>query len=167
MNTNIVNEKMAIEAIQAAATAVMDEVRNEDIDGVSAKLEQLREVLLQARLLGLSDEAITKTLSIVHQSYTDVVEGWTELLEQVTVSVWLQDPDDNRVRGDTVIIDRYVWENEDDDLLLEETVQQLRDDLEPNWEVIDVASGLVLPVMATNDSEGERKVDEDRVLEVA
>jgi hypothetical protein len=83
---------MAIEAIQAAATAVMDEVRNENIDDVSAKLEQLREVLLQARLLGLSDEAITKTLSIVHQSYTDVVEGWTELLEQVTVSVWLSIP---------------------------------------------------------------------------
>ena len=144
MSTNIVIEKGAvdIEAIRSAATDAMNEVENDDgdTDLVSSKLEQLRDMMAEARRLDLSEEAIEKTLEEVHQSYPDVAETWSEILEQLEVSVWLEDPDGNRVRGDTVTIDRFLWENHDDDILLEETVQQLRDDLEANWEVVGVAS---------------------------
>jgi hypothetical protein len=118
----------------------MNEVENGDIDLVSSKLEQLRDTLAEARRIGLSEEAIEKTLEEVRQSSPNVAETWSELLEQLTVFVWLEDPDGNRVRGDTVTIDRFVWENHDEDVLLEDTVQELRDDLEANWEVVGVAS---------------------------
>ena len=58
------------------------------------------------------------------------------------VSVWLEDPDGQRVRGDTEIIDRIIWENWDDDEILEAAVYGLRADLEANWEVVGVVSDL-------------------------
>jgi hypothetical protein len=143
MSTNIVIEKgeVDIELIRAAATDVMAEVENDDGDTylVSRKLEQLRDTLAEARRLGLSEEAVEKTLEEVRQSSPDVAESWSELLEQLTVFVWLEDPDGNRVRGDTVTIDRFLWENHDEDILLEDTVQQLRDDLEVGWELVEGA----------------------------
>jgi hypothetical protein len=71
-----------------------------------------------------------------------VAETWSEILEQLEVSVWLQDPDGERVRGDTEIIDRIIWENWDDDEILEAVVYRLHADLEANWEVVGVVSGL-------------------------
>jgi hypothetical protein len=137
MNNVIEKDGVDVEAVRSVATDVMNEVENGDIDHVSSKLEQLRDRLAEVRRLGLSEEAIEKLLEEVRQSYPDVAETWPELLEQLTVFVWLEDPDGNRVRGDTVTIDRFIWENHDEDIVLEDTVQQLRDSLEVGWEIVE------------------------------
>jgi hypothetical protein len=93
--------------------------------------------LAEARRDGVSDSAIEETLEEVRKSYPEVDETWADILAQIEVYVWLEDPDGNRVRGDTEIIDRLVWENYGEDLLLEGVIQGLHDDLEANWEIVE------------------------------
>jgi hypothetical protein len=140
MTTNIVIEKAGevVEAIRSAATSVLEAIeddRTELRDGLAS----LRETLAEARQIGIPEADIEKTLEDVRQSYPDRAETWPEILEQLVISVWLENPDGERLRGDTEIVDRIIWENWDDDEILEEVVQQLRDDLEANWEVVGVA----------------------------
>jgi hypothetical protein len=137
---SVVKTEDVAEAIQLTASAVL-----EAIEGSSDHcewrdcLEQLRETVAKARQNSVPEDDIEKTLEDVRQSYPDVLDPWSEILEQIEVSVWLKDPDGERVRGDTVTIDRIIWENFDDDLLLEVTVQDLHDDLEADWEIVDVS----------------------------
>ena len=100
-------------------------------------LEQLRATLAKARQNSVPQDDVEKTLDDVRRSYPDVLEPWSEILKQIEVSVWLTDPDGERVRGDTVIIDGIIWKHLDDDSLLEETIQELHDDLGADWEVVD------------------------------
>jgi len=128
-------------AIRAAAQTVMVAVENGMyMEDLCPKLEDLRDMLATARKNGVAEADIEKTLEDVRAAYPDVVEPWAEILEQITVFVWLKDPDGNRVRGDTVVIDRIIWENHDEDLVLGDTIQGLRDDLEADWEVVVVAT---------------------------
>ena len=144
MNTNIVIEKGAegVEAIRSAASSVLEALDDYDFTELRGQLEHLRDTLTEARRIGMPEADIEKTLDDVRQSYQDRVETWSEILEQLEVSVWLEDPDGERVRGDTEIIDRIIWENWDDDEILEAAVYQLHADLEANWEVVDVVSDL-------------------------
>jgi hypothetical protein len=125
----------SISAIRSAAKNVMDWI--EDVDCLPPKLERLRNTLAEARRDGVSDSAIEETLEEVRKSYPEVDETWADILAQIEVYVWLEDPDGNRVRGDTEIIDRLVWENYGEDLLLEGVIQGLHDDLEANWEIVE------------------------------
>jgi hypothetical protein len=123
-------------AIRAAATAVV-----KSIDGgvdleLREKLDWLRETLAKARRNGMSEERIQGLLDCVRASIPDVTETWSEILEQVAVFVWLEDPDGHRVRGDTAVVDRLIWEEVDVTEALEATIQALHDDLEPNWEIV-------------------------------
>ena len=131
-----------VETIRSAATSVLEAIDAPDHTELRDGLEHLRETITEARRIGTPEGDIEKALDDVRQLHPDVAETWSEILEQLEVSVWLQDPDGERVRGDTEIIDRIIWENWNDDEILEETVQQLRDDLEANWEVVDVVSDL-------------------------
>lgn len=154
MSANIVIEKAGevVEAIGSAATSVLEAIEDDRTE-LQNRLEDLRETLAEARRLGIPEADIGKALEDVRQSYPDRAETWPEILEQLEVSVWLEDPDGERLRGDTEIVDRIIWENWDDDEILEEVVQQLRDDLEANWEIVGVAETPsdmrppILPVM--------------------
>jgi DNA-binding transcriptional MerR regulator len=144
MSTNIVIENGAkiVETIRSAATSVLEAIDAPDHFELRDGLEHLRDTITEARQLGMPEAEIEKTLDEVRQLHPDVAETWSEILEQLEVSVWLQDPDGERVRGDTEIIDRIIWENWDDDEILEDVVYQLHADLEAEWEVVGVVSDL-------------------------
>jgi hypothetical protein len=138
MNTGSI--ATSVETIRSAATSVLEAIDAPDHTELRDGLEHLRDTITEARRIGTPEGDIEKALNDVRQLHPDVAETWSEILEQLEVSVWLQDPDGERVRGDSEIIDRIIWENWDDDEILEEAVQQLRDDLEANWEVVGVVS---------------------------
>lgn len=123
-------------AIQSNAKALLVEICDYDRETVQPLLGQLRDTLEQAHRQGVPEADIARTLEEVRQSGPEVIGTWDEILDQVTVYVWLEDPDGNRVRGDTVVVDLICWEYDDAEDLLDDTVQQLREDLEVDWEVV-------------------------------
>ena len=122
--------------IRSTATALLGEVYDFDADNVQPLLEQLRDTLAKARRQGVFESSIARVLEEARQSGPEVIGTWDEILEQITVYVWLEDPDGTRVRGNTVVVDRIIWEYEDEESVLNDTVQELRDDLEVGWEIL-------------------------------
>lgn len=124
-------------AIRAAASAVVESIN----DGIELelhdKLDHLRETLAEGRRNGMSEERIQGILDCVRASCPDVTDTWAVILEEIWVYVWLEDPDGNRVRGDTAIVDRVIWEELDGAEVLEAEIQRLQDGLEVNWEVVE------------------------------
>lgn len=104
----------------------------------------LRDTLAEARRQGVFESEIEATLEEVRQAYPEVDETWPEILAQIEVYVWLEDPDGVRVPGDTVTMDRFVWENSDEEVLLDDVIQGLRDDLEPQWEIVEPLGTITL-----------------------
>ncbi len=123
-------------AIRSDATALLGEICDYDRDNAQTLLEHLRVTLEAARCHGVSEPEIARVLEEVRQSGPEVIATWDQILEEITVYVWLEDPDGNRVRGDTVLVDRVCRENDDVRDLLDDAFQQLRDDLEVGWEVV-------------------------------
>ena len=144
--------KEPISAIRSAAKAVINEV-DEPI-GISPQLGQLRDRMDEARRQGVSESEIEHALEEVRQLYPDVATTWPEILGQIMVHVWLENPHGHRVWEVTVTIDRLVWENLDQDLFLADAIRGLRNALEVQWEIIEPAgtsreqraSPLTLPV---------------------
>lgn len=128
------NDVLAV--IQSDAKALLVELCDYDGDIVRPLLGQLRDSLEQARIQGVSEADIARTLEEARQSESEVRETWDQILGQVSVNVWLADPDGNRVWGETVVVDRICWAYDDAEDLLDDTVQQLREDLEVDWEVV-------------------------------
>jgi hypothetical protein len=125
-----------VAAIRSDAKALLAAICDYDRDNVLTVLEHLRVTLEAARCHGVSEPDIERILEEVRQSESDVDETWDEILGQVSVYVWLEDPDGNRVRGDTVTVDRICWNYDDAEDLLDDEIQRLREDLEVDWEVV-------------------------------
>lgn len=123
-------------AIRSDAKALLGKICDYDRDNVHTLLEHLRVTLEAARCHGVSEPDIERILEEVRQLEFDVDESWDEILGVVTVNVWLEVPDGTRVRGETVMIDRICWEYDDAEDLLEDVVEQLREDLAVDWEVV-------------------------------
>lgn len=61
-----------------------------------------------------------------------------EVVKNRFVTFWLQDPDGNRVRGDTVVVDWLLWAN-NAQRVLDDVVDELLSDLETRWEIVKPA----------------------------
>ncbi len=134
MTNATANDVLAV--IQSDAKALLVEICDFDGDTVRPLLEHLRDTLEQARIQGVSEADIARTLDEVRQSESDVDESWDEILGTMSVNVWLADPDGNRVWGETVTVDWIFWEYDDVEDLLDDEIQRLREDLEVDWEVV-------------------------------
>lgn len=71
----------------------------------------------------------------MRQSDPEVTETWDQMLGEITLYVWLEDPDGNRVRGDTVVVDWLLWAK-NTQRVLEDVVDEMLSDLETRWEII-------------------------------
>jgi hypothetical protein len=140
----------SLAAIRSVAKDVMSAMY--DPDSLIPRLERLRDSLAEARRQGISESEIGGALEEVRQSYPEVAETWPEILGQIEVNVWLEDPDGNRMRGNTVLIDRLVWDNDDEDLILQDEIQALHDDLEAYWAVVGPAP---MPTVVSTEASHE------------
>jgi hypothetical protein len=123
-------------AIRSIATKAIWAIETYDVALLEMTLEECRTFLAEARQCGVEEKRIQEILDGVLRSHPNVKATWPKILEQIEVYVWLEDPDGNRVRGDTLIVDGFVWENYEHRVVIEEAVQQLHDDLEVGWEVL-------------------------------
>ena len=111
--------------------------KNTHLSDMADDLEALRNAITHARDAGLSEAKIQASLDAVPCP----VESWEVVVGKVAVYVSLVDPDGEQVRGDTVVLDRLLYE-EFEDAALEDVVQQLHDDLDYTSEIVE---GLVGP----------------------
>ena len=135
LTTEMMTEKM-IADIRSQATTLMVAVSDYDSEIVSPLLEELRETLDTARLEGVPGSMIAEILEIARQSVPEAVVTWDAILGVVAVNVWLEDSDGNRVRGETVTVDRVRWQYENTGDLLEDVIERLHDDLGIAWKVV-------------------------------
>jgi HEAT repeat protein len=105
MTTKATAEQLLV-AIRSEAKAVLGEIH--DPDSLRPLIEQLRDSLEVVRRQGVPESVIAEVLEEMRLSNPDVTETWSEILGTITVNVWLEDPDGNRVRGEIVIIDRII-----------------------------------------------------------
>jgi hypothetical protein len=128
-----VTAECLLDGIRSAARAVVE--RQYSSDCLTELLERLRDTLAAARVVGVPESEINEVLEEVRQSDPELTESWDQMLKTITVDVWLQDPDGNRVRGNTVVIDWLLWAD-DADRVLDDVVEELRSDLETRWEIV-------------------------------
>ena len=112
------------------------EAIDEDYYELSDRLERLRDALTVARRIGVAEAEVENILQDVRRSYPDLVETWSEILDEIKVSVWLEGPGGSPLKGETVTVNRYLWEHFEEDLVLDETIQGLLDDFYPSWKVV-------------------------------